>query len=257
YEVSLNYGKLKEKTRIFGNVNTQRFLLAKDAVDDGTGNIVCRAKIDPDYAIPLANNLDPAFAAAQLANDVANCVPLNPFGSGNISQAAKDYILQDSLAKGWIKQFVVNAFVSGDTSEFINLPGGPIGFALGAEHRNYDVSYKQDDSAAAGMTFYNAIPDFTPPTFKVNEVFGEIRLPILKDQIIHELTLSGAARYAKYKTFGGVWAYNIGGELAPTRDIRFRGNFSRAVRAPSLADAFTPLGSNFTPAPEDPCALDN
>ena len=257
YEVSLNYGKLKEKTRIFGNVNTQRFLLAKDAVDDGTGNIVCRAKIDPDYAIPLANNLDPAFAAAQLANDVANCVPLNPFGSGNISQAAKDYILQDSLAKGWIKQFVVNAFVSGDTSEFINLPGGPIGFALGAEHRNYDVSYKQDDATAAGMTFYNAIPDFTPPTFKVNEVFGEIRLPILKDQIIHELTLSGAARYAKYKTFGGVWAYNIGGELAPTRDIRFRGNFSRAVRAPSLADAFTPLGSNFTPAPEDPCALDN
>ena len=105
------------------------------------------------------------------------------------------------------------------------------------------------------MTFYNAIPDFAPPKFKVNEVFGEIRLPILKDEpLFKELTVSGAARYAKYKTFGSVWAYNVGAEWAPTQDIRFRGNFSRAVRAPSLADAFTPLGSNFTPAPEDPYA---
>ena len=54
YEVSANYGKLKEKTRIFGNVNTQRYLLAKDAVDVGVfnggpanGNIVCRAQLDP------------------------------------------------------------------------------------------------------------------------------------------------------------------------------------------------------------------
>jgi len=264
YEVSLNYGKLKEKTTILGNVNTQRFLLGLDAVDEGVfnggpanGNIVCRSQLDPGSALPLVNNLDPAFAAGQLANDVANCQPINPFGNGNISQAAKDYVLMDSLAKGWIKQFVANAYIAGDTSQFINLPGGPIGFAIGAEHRNYDVSYKQDDFTKAGMTFYNAIPDFTPPTFKVNEIFGELRVPILKDQFIHELTIAGAARYAKYKDFGGVWAYNIGGELAPTRDIRFRGNFSRAVRAPSLADAFTPLGSNFTPAPEDPCALEN
>ena len=161
---------------------------------------------------------------------------------GNIIRGGKDYILQDTVAKGWIKQFVLNAFMSGDTSQFLNLPGGPIGFALGAEHRTYDVSYKQDDFTANGLTFYNAIPDFEPPKFQVNEIFGEIRLPILKDQFVHELTLSGAARYAKYKTFGASGPTIIGAELAPTRDIRFRGNFSRAVRAPSLADAFTPLG---------------
>ncbi|HTK58259.1 MAG TPA: TonB-dependent receptor [Sphingomicrobium sp.] len=264
YEVSLNYGKLKERTDISGNVNTQRYLLALDAVDEGlatggpaNGHIVCRSQIDPGAAQALRNNLDPAFAASQLAADVAACVPINPFGNGNTSQAAKDYILRDGLAKGWIKEFVANAFMSGDTGDWINLPGGPIGFAIGAEHRNYDVSYKQDDFTVAGMTFYNAIPDFTPPTFKVNEVFGELRLPILKDQFIDELTISGAARYAKYKTFGGVWAYNLGGELAPIKDIRFRANYSRAVRAPSLADAYTPLGTNFTPAPTDPCDINS
>ncbi|MCF2514107.1 TonB-dependent receptor [Sphingomonas sp. G124] len=263
YEVSLNYGKLKEKTRILGNVNLQRYLLAVDTVDEGVfnggpanGNIVCRSKLDPTAAQPLLNNLDPAFAAGQLAGDVAACVPLNPFGSGNISQAAKNYVLQDSLAKGWIKEFVINGFMSGDTSQFLNLPGGPIGFAIGGEHRSNDVSYKQDEFTSAGMTFYNAIPDFTPPTFKVNEVFGELRLPILKGQLIDELTVSGAARYAKYKTFGGVWAWNIGGELAPIPDIRFRVNWSRAVRAPSLADAYTPLGQNFSPGFADPCDND-
>jgi outer membrane receptor protein involved in Fe transport len=264
YEVSANYGRLNERTRIFGNVNTQRYLLALDVVDEGVfnggapnGNIVCRSQVDPTAALPLRNNTDPAFAQQQLAADVAACVPLNPFGSGNISPAAKNYVLQDTLAKGWIKQFVLNGYISGDTKKFLNLPGGPIGFAIGGEHRTYDVSYRQDPFTAAGLTFYNAIPDFTPPTFRVDEVFGEVRLPILKDQFIHELTVTGAARYAKYKSFGDVWAYNYGAELAPTRDIRFRGNFSRAVRAPSLADAFTPLGQNFTPAPEDPCALEN
>jgi outer membrane receptor protein involved in Fe transport len=261
YEVSANYGQLKEKTRILGNVNLQRYLLAIDAVDEGefntgtpNGNIVCRSTIDPTAAISLQTNFDPAFAASQLAADVAACRPLNPFGEGASSQQARDYLLMDSLAKGKINQFVFNAFVSGDSSEWFELPGGPIGFALGAEHRTYDVSYRQDDFTKAGMTFYNAIPDFEPPNFKVNEIFGELRLPILKDQFVHEFTVSGAARYAKYNNgFGGVWAYNGGAELAPTRDIRFRGNYSRAVRAPSLADAFTPLGQNFTPAPQDPC----
>jgi outer membrane receptor protein involved in Fe transport len=258
YEVSANYGRLKENTRILGNVNTQRYLLALDAaVDPATGNIVCRSQIDPTAAISLRNNLNPAFAASQLANDVAACTPLNPFGEGNITAAAQDYILQDTLAKGRINQFVLNAFVSGDTSQFFNLPGGPVGFALGAERRTYDVSYRQDEATAAGLTFYNAIPNFEPPKFAVTEAFGELRLPILREQLFHELTVTAAARYAKYKQFGGVWAYNAGAEFAPIRDIRFRGNYSRAVRAPSLADAFTPLGSNFTPAPLDPCALDN
>ena len=258
YEASANYGKLKENTRILGNVNTQRYLLALDSTTDpDTGEIVCRSQIDPTAALPLLNNLNPAFAAGQLAADVAACVPFNPFGYGASSQAARDYILMDTVAKGRIKQFVLNAFVSGDTSQFLELPGGPIGFALGAERRTYDVSYQQDEITEAGLTFYNAIPAFEPPKFRVTEVFGEVRLPILREQVFHELTLTGAARYAKYKQFGGVWAYNAGAEFAPIRDLRFRGNYSRAVRAPSLADAFTPLGSNFTPAPNDPCALDN
>lgn len=265
YEFSVNYGEFREKTAILGNINLQRYLLAIDAVDQGlvqngvaNGNIVCRASIDPSARVPLEVAADPAYAASQLAADVAACVPVNLFGSGNVTQAARNYLLQDSLAKGKISQFVVSAFMSGDSSKWFELPGGPIGFAIGAEYRRETADYVQDASTAAGMTFYNAIPQFDPPAFEVKEAYAEIRLPILKDTpFFQELTVSAAARVADYRgSTGTVFAYNAGLEWAPFRSLRFRGNYSRAVRAPNLSDLYTPLGQNYATV-VDPCSADN
>lgn len=261
YEVSANYGEFREKTRIIGNVNLQRFLLAIDAVDSGlatggpaTGNIVCRASVDPAARIALEVAADPAFAQSQLAADVAACVPINLFGEGNITDAARNYLLQDSIANGKITQFVAGGFVSGDLSQLFELPGGPVGFAIGAEYRRETALYDQDAATAAGLTFYNAIPEFDPPSFEVKEVFGELRVPILKDTFIDELTVSAAGRIADYKgSTGTVYSYNAGVDFAPVQDIRLRGNYSRAVRAPNLVDLFTPLGQNFSLV-NDPCS---
>ena len=92
------------------------------------------------------------------------------------------------------------AFVAGDTSSFLNLPGGPISFVLGGEYRTDDVYYNQDEQVSLGYTFYNAIPTFNAPKSKVKEAFGEIRIPILKDvRFFEELEISGAARVSNYK----------------------------------------------------------
>jgi len=103
----------------------------------------------------------------------------------------------------------------------------------------------------------SSIPSFDPPSFEVKEAFGEIRLPILRDTpFFQELTVNAAGRIANYKgTTGTVFAYNLGAVWAPVRDLRFRGNYSRAVRAPNLSDLYTPLGQNFAFI-NDPCALD-
>ena len=69
------------------------------------------------------------------------------------------------------------------------------------------------------------------------------------------LTVSGAARVADYNSGAGtVWAYNGNIEWAPVRDIRFRANYSRSVRAPALAETAFPLTQNFAPNFIDPCA---
>ena len=263
YEVSANYGKFNMRTNITGNVNLQRYLLAIDAVRDPvSGNIVCRSKIDPSaavaYEFPATGFA--SYAASQLANDVAQCVPVNLFGEGNVTQAAKDYILQNTSASGHASQFDLTGFVSGDTSQFLNLPGGPIGLVLGAEYRAEKMSYQQDPLIESGLTFYNSIGTFHAPANIVREAFGEIQLPIFKDTpFFKELTVTGAARVSSYKLghTGTVWAYNAGVQWAPIRDIRFRANYSRSVRAPNLGELFFPLSQNFAPGFVDPCSAEN
>ena len=262
YEVSANYGEFDENTNILGNVNLQRYLLSIDAVDQGlattgtaNGNIVCRATVDPSSASPYNAS---ALAQSTLASDIAACVPINLFGSGNVTQAARDYLLQKSFARGKITQFDVTAFVNGDTSHFLNLQGGPIGFVIGGEYRRETAFYQEDPATEAGLTFYNAIPEFNPTSFEVKEGFGEIRIPILKDlPFARLLTISAAGRASDYKgSTGWVYSYNAGMEYAPIKILRFRGNYSRAVRAPNLSDLYTPLGQNYFGF-SDPCSLQN
>jgi outer membrane receptor protein involved in Fe transport len=265
YEVSGNYGSFRERTKVLGNVNVQRFLLAKDAVDEGqfltgtpNGNIVCRAQLDPAAAVPYEFAVDSAFASAALANDVTQCRPANLFGEGNMSQAAKDYILQDTISKGKITQLDFTGYISGDSEKWFSLPGGPIGMVVGFEYRRETARYQEDPLVESGVTFYNVIPTFNPPAFEVKEVFGELRVPLLKDiMLVKEFTLNGAARYSDYKGKAGTsFAYNGGAEWVPVEGFRFRGNYSRAVRAPNLVELYQPLGQNFATV-DDPCSADN
>lgn len=257
YELSANFGRVDEKTTILGNLIPQRFLLALDAgLDPATGQIRCRSQFVPGAATPYA--FDPA-GADTLAADIAACRPYNPFGEADNS-AARNFILQDTVSNAYIKQFVVSGFVSGDLSQLFELPGGPISFAVGAEYRKEDAFYQADPIVEAGSTFYNALPTFDPDPFKVKEAFAEIRIPLLKDlPLFQELTFSAAGRISDYERTGlrSVKAYNAGVEWRPIRDLRLRGNYGRAVRAPNYTETSTPLSQNFSPGFSDPCLPQN
>ena len=141
------------------------------------------------------------------------------------------------MSHGKTQQFDAMAFISGDTSKFFNLPGGPIGFVLGAEYRTDNLAYDQDPQIQLGYTFYNAIPTFKAPKQKVNEAFGEIRIPIVKDRpFLRELEVDGAARVSRLQlgTTGTVWAYNGNVIYSP-------------VQGPSLARQLCPLGARSEP----------
>jgi outer membrane receptor protein involved in Fe transport len=259
YEVSANYGQVNEKTTVLGNINQQRFLLSLDAGIDPanpSAGIQCRSKFDAAAKNPFANIPNNA-GAGTIAADIAACVPYNPFGVANNS-AARNYIVQDTTATSWIKQQVLSAFVTGDTSGFFNLPGGPIGVAIGAEYRNEDLFYNQDDLVSQGFTFYNALPDLDPAARDVKEAFAEVRLPILSNlPFFDELTVTGAGRVADYGgSIGTVFAYNGGVEWSPIRDVRFRANYGRSVRAPGIRQTSDPLSQNFA-AFNDPCLPQN
>jgi outer membrane receptor protein involved in Fe transport len=164
-------------------------------------------------------------------------------------------VLRNSVSHGKTEQFDATAFISGDTSSFFNLPGGPIGVVLGAEYRTDNLSYDQDEQVQLGYTFYNAIPDFKAPRQKVKEAFGELRIPIVKDlPLLRELEVDGAARVSNYNlgTTGTVWAWNGTVLYSPVPGLRLRGNYARAVRAPNQSELFTPFGQNYSLV-GDPC----
>jgi len=254
YEIAGVYNRTEEKIDVLGNVNVQRLMLALDAgVDPVTGDIVCRAQYDPTAAF-ASPDVDATGGAATLANDIANCVPYNPFGRPDNSAAA-NYIVSDSGSEGWLEQIDVSAFISGNSSKWFELPGGPVSVVLGAEYRREDAFFEADDVINSGLTFLNALQTFDPDPVEIYEGFGEIDIPLLADMpFIEELGVTGAGRVSDYGgSTGTVFAWNFGGRWSPVSDLMFRANYGKAVRAPNYTETDAPFSQNFASL-EDPCA---
>jgi outer membrane receptor protein involved in Fe transport len=244
YEVSLNYGRFtstnEEDDNLFFsdiNGNPAGFSLAVDAVKNAAGQVVCRVN-----QVTVTN---PA------------CAPLDLFGQGAPSQAAINFINTTSFLYSHATELDALAFLSGDTAGAFSLPGGPIGFSIGAEYRRETAARHADPFSQSGATFFNAFNRFAPPAFAVKELFGELNIPLLKDvPFFHELSVSGAARYSHYNTSAGnTWAWNVNGIWSPVSDLRFRGNYSRSVRVPTLSDLYAPSSQNFANGFQDPCDI--
>ena len=214
------------------------------AVRSGLGGAAGRVRRDDRAA---AN-------AARLAADIAACVPYNPFG-GPDNSASVAYFARTFTAGPRSASSTVTGFVSGDSSQLFELPGGPVRFALGAEYRKETASYEQDPFVTDGFTNGVSIPSFEPDPFKVKEAFGEIRCPILKDTpFFEELTLSGAGRVAKYQgDVGTVWSYNarrrLGAGPRPPLPRQLQPRGPRAERFGNRLPAGSELRTDFT----DPC----
>lgn len=243
YDLSFTYGRFTSHLGATNNLIFQNVQNAVDAVRDGTGNIVCRINADADPA-----------------NNDAACVPINILGPQVYSQAQLDYINTTATLDDRAEQYDVLGYISTDSSPWFRLPGGPVSVVLGGEWRRESAHSQPDAFSAMGGTLFNAFSEFDPPAMKVLEGFGEIEIPILKDvPFFNELTISGAARVSDYNSGAGntgtVWAYNGNLVWSPIEDIRFRANYSRAVRSPTLSDLFAPQTQNFLFF-DDPCDID-
>ena len=201
--------------------------------------------------------------ANPVCQDPSNgCVPVNLFGPvGSITPGMADFLSENSTST--IKTSLVQArgVISGDAGFTIPGASNPIGFAVGAEYRKYKAQQSSDllaktpgELGGAG----GAAPDIDGG-YDVWEAYGEIIAPIIEDKpFFKSLTLEAGARYSKYKVDGGgsneTTTYKVGGSWEPTEDLKIRGNYSHAVRAPNIGELFTPLTVGLTNLGIDPCA---
>jgi len=256
WEVVGNYGRAKGEGREPTLVQ-QNFENAIDAVRDASGNIVCR----------------PGFTNAAIPTLSSTCAPLNLFGTGRASQAARDYITAIADPSSLNTQWIATASVSGPIA---TLPGGDLSIALGVEHRDEETHFdpgafffgapdpdpttdanNDGDPANDRVQFGRSVPIFpVDGGYNTNEVFGELTAEIFGPSndipFLYRLELHGAARYVDHSAAGGDLTWTVEGRWAPVRDISFRGNFTRAIRAPAITELFNPSSSFFTFA-TDPC----
>src|SRR5690606_7654884 len=140
----------------------------------------------------------------------SGCVPVNIFGNGSVSEAAAAWIMTDSLSLSKIEQQVVQAYISGDTSDWFELPAGALGFAVGAEWREEKSSSTPPEEDAAGLTFGNILLPVVG-RYDVKEVFTEVNVPLLKNAPFAELlSLDGALRFSDYSTTGDATTWKLG-----------------------------------------------
>ncbi|MFL6737837.1 MAG: TonB-dependent receptor domain-containing protein, partial [Sphingomicrobium sp.] len=224
WDVNGAYGHNKAKQKMFGNINSQN----------------------------LRQALGP------LAQCTAPCVPFNIFGgAGTITPAMIDFVTFVQHDKSTQDMWDASANLTGG---IIELPGGPLGLAIGVEHRDEEGQFDPDPVVSAG--FSSDIP--AQPTgggYKVNEAYAELNAPVLKDiSFINLLELSGAVRYSNYKTDTGQsfshTTFKAGLNWKPYEDLRLRASWAQGFRAPSIGELFG-TASRFDQTLSDPCSNDS
>jgi len=192
------------------------------------------------------------------------CVPLNLFGQdGSISPAQVAFLSGQSTIqiKTDLAQF--KAVFNGDLGSTLQFANEPVAFALGGEYRKYGYDRIPDAFALSPGELGGAGGAILPFSggYDVREAFGEVIAPLIADKpFFRALTLEGGFRYSKYKVDAAnnpsfdAWTYKGGGSWEPFEELRFRGNYQRAVRAPNIGELFAPVTTALDNLLIDPCA---
>jgi iron complex outermembrane receptor protein len=190
---------------------------------------------------------DPAVCAA-----TPGCVPLNIVGEGSMTREMLDFITYTGVDTSTQELTDITANLSGD---LFDLPAGGLGFAVGYEHREEDGRFIPDPVVAAGETA--DVP--TNPTaggYTVDEFYGEIVVPILKDVTAFDsLSFSAAARYSDSDLFDSETGTKFSVNWGPTENLMLRASYSEGFRAPNIGELFN-LGSRFDSSISDQCNVD-
>ena len=186
--------------------------------------------------------------------NLLNCIPVAMFGTNALTPEMADFLKVSTSRQDQFTRQLAGATMTGTISD---LPAGPLDGAFGIEWRKEEFSTTPDALSASGQIGGRG----DPPTdnrgeFDLFEVFGEVRVPLLSGLPGAEiLALEGAVRYSDYSTLGGIttWKGSIDWQINDW--ARFRGGFSRAIRAPNLFELFGARMTRFEGASRDPCVV--
>ncbi len=211
-------------------------------------------------AVVQAPNYGVGFAQSAAGSASAACTSGLPiFTSQAVSEDCVAAINQALTDRTRLSQDIVEANFQGGLFE---LPAGELRAAAGLSYRKNDFSYLPDSSRET-----NSIIDIPAGAFANANVFGEVNVkevyteflvPLLRDKpFAKSLELELGFRMSDYNTAGSVPTYKGLFSWAPIDNVRFRGGYQVANRAPNINELF--LGESANPVVTrgpDPCRVD-
>ena len=226
YDVYFQHGETKRNSTYLNDFSIRRTGLALNAVDDGTGTAVCAVNADADGS-----------------NDDAGCVPWNIWQPGGVTPEALSYLQTPGFIRASGRQQIVHADLTADFTGMVKLPSTETGLVVnfGAEYRDEktnfqsDVAFQSGDLAGQGGA---TLP--VTGRFDVSEIFAEARLPLIEGKTgIQSMSIEAGYRFSDYSTGFSTDTYKAGLDWAPIDQVRFRGSYQRAVRAPNVGELFS------------------
>ena len=241
-----NYDAFMQASKVNGTsvqdnyFSRSRITLALDAVTDpATGKAVCRSAL-PGGSSPT-------------------CVPYNPWRLGGVTPDQLAYLQTPGNSTGATQQAIQGANVSTDLGVYgVKSPAAKsgIGFAFGVERRTEKLDNNTDQPTRDGDLSGAGGPNLgiRGAKFTVQEIYTEVRAPLIEGmQFADLLSVNASYRNSDYnKPSAKTNTYGVGIEWAPVKEIRFRGSYQQAVRAPNLIELYTASGLGLYDG-ADPC----
>jgi outer membrane receptor protein involved in Fe transport len=187
------------------------------------------------------------------------CVPYNLWSPGGVTTAAENYLNGTAANNGsTTEQVVTLTFANGDLSRYgIKSPFASkgVGVSAGFEYRSEDLQTQYDAAIASGdLAGFGGAIQSTKGNQNDRDVFFELRAPLIQDMpFAKDVEFETGYRFSDYSHGGGASAYKFGLDWQTVSDLRLRGSFERAVRAPNVQELFQPLSQGLF-AGSDPCA---
>jgi len=261
------YGRVDQRQQFFSGPDLAYLFPAMDAVVGPDGQPACYAAVvNPDQwgdCRPI-NLLGGVQSAASTPDGIDYVIDQEKFIESLYEQTFAEITIDGELHEGWgagpilaffgashRKDEVLQqapeledefVFLNGQNTGFRglvpeNFPGGMPGIRAGSVPAGF-----QGTSNLSRVLFTGSIQ--TPTTildgsFTVDEVFGEINVPLVADKtFMQQLDASLAYRYADYSGSGGVESWKVGLSWQINDDLRVRATSSRDVRAATLRERF-------------------
>jgi iron complex outermembrane recepter protein len=186
------------------------------------------------------------------------CVPWNIWVPNGVTAAATNYLSIPLLIVNTTTEELVSGNITGDLGHYgVKLPTADEGMKVnfGAEWRSESAQFSPDLQSELGNAAGSGgktVP--VAGNFHVKEVFTELGIPLVNHMPgAQSLALEGGYRYSDYSEGFKTNTYKVGLEWAPVSDVRLRGSFQRAVRAPNILELYTPQAVVLDGS-TDPCA---